>query len=759
MKRERTGRFKSIILLTTLTLLISCFSGISAYGLIRVEEDSSKVVYSENWQRHADSSHSKGFHMVSNEQGATAKIAFVGTYIKWVGAKYRNRGVARVYIDGVPITNGDTALPEDDGDNKSGVDLYNPTWKAQEVLFSKTGLQSGWHELKIEVADKRNTSSIGYYISLDAFEADYFVGAPPRNLSVSTESEGAKLKLSWTNPSDSDFSYVQIWRIDSRYQPPASPTYDRVTDSSKIDSGLVAGVTYSYYLVGVDKSGYRSIPTDKVSGTPLPPVPSNVTVVNEGTGGKLIVRWKNPVNPSTFESIRIYRSTAQGVLGVPVALDNISKSVNSYTDTGLTNGVTYYYTVRTVDLARNESINTDQHSGTPAASTTYFEEDSSTINYTGTWWTGRDPYHSGGTHNVSNAARSRATFTFYGTSVAWIAAKGPNRGTASVTLDSMNTQTIDLYSPNWLYQQKVYVKTGLSDTAHKLVIEVTNTKNKSSSDYYISVDAFATGVSATEPPPVITPVAGVTTVGSGEIVGRVVNQAGQTIPGTAVRVNTSVMPTNPGGEFRFTLVHSGTYTVYYDAPGYRGQTQVIEVKAGQATRCPTVIMDPGITPSTQGEIFGRVVNPAHQPIAWAAVRINSVVIPTNAAGEFRFQLVNPGVYTIYYDAAGYAGQTQVIEVKAGMITYPPMVIMSGMLGEIYGKVLDAATGRAIPGTAVRVDSSVMPTNAGGEFRFTLVHPGVYKVNYDAPGYKGQVQENIAVFAGSTTICPTVLMWK
>jgi hypothetical protein len=138
------------------------------------------------------------------------------------------------------------------------------------------------------------------------------------------------------------------------------------------------------------------------------------------------------------------------------------------------------------------------------------------------------------------------------------------------------------------------------------------------------------------------------------------------------------MPTNPGGEFRFTLVHPGIYTVYYDAPGYVGQTQVIEVKSGSTTRPPTVILSSntnGVSSAT-GEIFGRVINSAGKTIPGTAIRINNSLMPTNPGGEFRFTLVHPGIYTVYYDAPGYIGQTQVIEVKAGATTRPPTVIIS-----------------------------------------------------------------------------------
>lgn len=102
-----------------------------------------------------------------------------------------------------------------------------------------------------------------------------------------------------------------------------------------------------------------------------------------------------------------------------------------------------------------------------------------------------------------------------------------------------------------------------------------------------------------------TPTPGAPSSTTGDIFGRVVNSAWQTIPGTAVRIDATVMPTNPGGEFRFTQVHPAIYTIYYDAPGYIGQTQVVQVVSGIETRMPTVILSP--VPGTQ---IGR---PGAQP--------------------------------------------------------------------------------------------------------------------------------------------------
>jgi hypothetical protein len=78
---------------------------------------------------------------------------------------------------------------------------------------------------------------------------------------------------------------------------------------------------------------------------------------------------------------------------------------------------------------------------------------------------------------------------------------------------------------------------------------------------------------------------------TGEIQGRVISRrTRRTIRRAVIRINNSIVRPNRRGHFRFTLVHPGIYTIHYSAPGHRPQTQVIEVRAGTATRPPTVVL-------------------------------------------------------------------------------------------------------------------------------------------------------------------------
>ncbi|MBI2013560.1 MAG: fibronectin type III domain-containing protein [Candidatus Colwellbacteria bacterium] len=84
-----------------------------------------------------------------------------------------------------------------------------------------------------------------------------------------------------------------------------------------------------------------------------PAAPTTMTAVR-GVGG-IQLSWVNPT--TDFRHAKVYRSTELGKLGAVVFHEVFSASV---TDTTALSNVAYYYIVRSVDPAGNESPNTDQ---------------------------------------------------------------------------------------------------------------------------------------------------------------------------------------------------------------------------------------------------------------------------------------------------------------------------------------------------------------------------------------------------------------
>ncbi len=187
--------------------------------------------------------------------------------------------------------------------------------------------------------------------------------APPSDVSVTDPAVGGQLDLSWTNPVDSDFDHIHIYRSNTAGII-GSLVHDNVVGMSLSDTGLTNGQTYYYTLRSVDTSSNESTNTDQYNGTPTDVVPpaqvTGLTVTDPGTDGQLDLSW-TANGELDLAGYRIYRSNISGETGS--LIDSVS--VNSYTDTGLTNGTTYYYQVSAYDDSLNEGALSIQETGIP----------------------------------------------------------------------------------------------------------------------------------------------------------------------------------------------------------------------------------------------------------------------------------------------------------------------------------------------------------------------------------------------------------
>jgi len=118
-----------------------------------------------------------------------------------------------------------------------------------------------------------------------------------------------------------------------------------------------------------------------------------------------------------------------------------------------------------------------------------FEQDDAKASYTGTWSSNSDGSMSGGTYRFSSVGSSFVDVSFWGKRIDWIAAKGGSYGIAKVTLDGVETD-VDLYNNGLKYKQTVWSSGNITEGRHTLRIEVTGTKNASSSGIGVNVDSF-----------------------------------------------------------------------------------------------------------------------------------------------------------------------------------------------------------------------------------------------------------------------------
>jgi len=121
-----------------------------------------------------------------------------------------------------------------------------------------------------------------------------------------------------------------------------------------------------------------------------------------------------------------------------------------------------------------------------------FEQDSSSVNYSGAWFNNSAPSSSGGNAVLSMDAGARASFTFVGSEVRWIGTRDEWSGIARVYVDGTLRATVDTSAlPTQSRTQAVlYAATGLPAGSHTLAIEVTGTHGLLSLGSWVWVDAF-----------------------------------------------------------------------------------------------------------------------------------------------------------------------------------------------------------------------------------------------------------------------------
>jgi hypothetical protein len=139
---------------------------------VRYEETDVNISWFDGWIIYTTpmSPFSNGGIRFTGKVGANATFTFAGREVSFISSKIHNRGIARIYIDGIPVTNGDTALPGDTESNRSGVDLYSNSYDFQHSAYVSPLLDYGLHTITIEITGLKNPSASNSYVDVDAFD-------------------------------------------------------------------------------------------------------------------------------------------------------------------------------------------------------------------------------------------------------------------------------------------------------------------------------------------------------------------------------------------------------------------------------------------------------------------------------------------------------------------------------------------------------------------------------------------------------------
>jgi len=230
------------------------------------------------------------------------------------------------------------------------------------VSYEETDLPDGMYEYQVSAVDYYGFESTQSE-KLDVPVGDVVPPDPPQGLVASAT--GSDIELQWLPNSENDLAGYYIYRaVDQGWAKISSVP---ATETTYTDTNLRNG-THTYRITAFDTVGNESEPsntssTDVAVDAPPTPVNPGITIVPEGSA--LMICWES--SGGTTVGYKLYRSLAPG--GPYERINDELITDTCYTDTALTNGVTYYYVITAVDLLGNESAYSEHVASIPADTT------------------------------------------------------------------------------------------------------------------------------------------------------------------------------------------------------------------------------------------------------------------------------------------------------------------------------------------------------------------------------------------------------
>jgi hypothetical protein len=236
----------------------------------------------------------------------------------------------------------------------------------------------------------------------------------------------------------------------------------------------------------------------------------------------------------------------------------------------------------------------------------------------------------------------------------------------------------------------------------------------------------------------------------GSITGTVTDaHTGLTLTGVTVSFSGGSTSTNAAGQYTFTGVTEGTYTVSATFGGYAGQTASVAVGPGAAMTQNVAL------PPNPGTLSGTVTDAqTGNAVSGATAGDGSGSATTDAAGHYSIAGVMEGTYTLTISATGYVGQSQSVTVGPGA-TVTTNAVLAPNPGSISGTVVDSSTSQGISGATLSTGSLSVTSGAGGQYAFPNLAEGTYTLTVTAPAYATQV---VSVLVGpGATVTQTVAL--
>ena len=218
-------------------------------------------------------------------------------------------------------------------------------------------------------------------------------------------------------------------------------------------------------------------PTDTTPPTVAAPV---VTLPGSGTVRPLVplrIAWSASDSKTGVSGYEVHRQIDGGAWATIGPVTVYSAVLRSYPT-----GHDYRFRIRATDGAGNRSA---WRYGT-TVHLTGRGDTSPAISWTGTWAKATSPEWWDGTVRYAGTAGKRASLSFTGRGVVWVAGRGPDRGKARVYVDGALVQTVDLQASTLVPATIVFRRSWSSSSSHSIRVEIAGTAGRPRVD----VDGF-----------------------------------------------------------------------------------------------------------------------------------------------------------------------------------------------------------------------------------------------------------------------------
>ncbi len=197
---------------------------------------------------------------------------------------------------------------------------------------------------------------------------------------------------------------------------------------------------------------------------------------------------------------------------------------------------------------------------------------------------------------------------------------------------------------------------------------------------------------------------------AGDIVGLVVDAAENTpLDGVLVTVGAMAETTDSTGTYTFANLELGSTQVEVSVDGYVGQSQLVDVQAGENTANFSLVAD-------HGSLIGYITSDADSsPLSGVLVTAGSMSDTTGADGLYNITTLELGSIQVHTSAIGFVGQTQLVEIQVGENAANFSLVTDN--GSLMGYVTDSDDMTPLDSARVILGTDTVMTDIDGYYLF------------------------------------------